>query len=931
MADIPNAPRATYRLQFHKDFTFRHAREIVDFLADLGVSHLYASPILTARPGSTHGYDIVNHNQLNPELGTREDFDALVAALHDKGMGLILDIVPNHMGVGGKDNAWWLDVLEWGEDSPYAGFFDIDWNTNRRGLKGKVLLPVLGDQYGKVLAAGEIKLAFDPEDGTFSAWYYVHRFPIDPRDYPRILAAARGEAGSLAELTKAFRALKSTAAQDAYREAKSLKQKLAAFAREDGDVAEPLSAAADALNGTAGNLESWMKLHELLEAQSYRAAYWRVAADEINYRRFFNINDLAGVRVELRELFEESHRLIFRMVEDGQVQGLRIDHIDGLFDPKEYCERLQARAGRPGEPAYVVVEKILAPHERLPEDWPIAGTSGYDTLNVINGVFVDPSGEARLDRFYRRYTGRTQSFDEVLYESKKRIMQVNLASEMNVLANELHRLSNSWLPTRDFTLRGIRDALEEVLAYFPVYRSYVTPDGLSEQDRRHIEWAVAQAKKRSTAADVTVFDFIQGVLTGGLAQENGYSSQEVFRIAMKAQQVSGPVMAKGMEDTAFYRYFRLISLNEVGGEPRRFGISLSAFHHINRERLAKWPLDMLASSTHDTKRGEDARARINVLAEIPGEWGRRVLAWTRMNRSRRAKTEEGQIPEPNHEYLFYQTLLGAWPLDSAPDDADAMRAFAERVDAFMQKAVREGKERSGWANPNQAYEEALSRFVRATLEVSSTNPFPADFAQFVEHLGRFGAVNSLAQTLLKLTIPGVPDTYRGSDLWDLSLVDPDNRRPVDYDLRRRLLTQVPEPALDDGKLRPISDLRENWRDGREKLFLIRCVLALRQQHPHLFAKGEYLPLLASGERSDHVCAFARALGDVRIVVAVPRFLAKLGANNAPDNAPALADAALAIPTGSYRNVFTGERLDGAEQVSAADLFRLFPVALLLAE
>ena len=930
MPDIPKTPRSTYRLQFHKDFNFRHAREIVDYLADLGISHLYASPILTARPGSTHGYDIVNHNQLNPELGAKEDFDALVAALHAKGMGMILDIVPNHMGVGGKDNAWWLDVLEWGEDSPYAPFFDIDWKTSRRGLKGKVLLPVLGDQYGKVLAAGEIKLAFDPEQGTFSAWYYVHCFPIDPRDYPRIVAAARGEAGSAAELTEAFRALKSASPEDAYREAKALKQKLAALAREDGQAVERLSAAADALNGTAGDLDSWMKLHELLEAQSYRAAYWRVAADEINYRRFFNINDLAGVRVELRELFEESHRLIFRMVEDGQVNGLRIDHIDGLFNPKEYCERVQARAGRPGEPAYVVVEKILAPHERLPEDWPIAGTSGYDTLNVVNGVFVDPSGEGRLDRFYRRYTGRNQSFDDVLYESKKRIMQVNLASEMNVLANELHRLSNSWLPTRDFTLRGIRDALEEVLAYFPVYRSYVTPDGLSEQDRRHIEWAVAQAKKRSTAADVTVFDFMQSVLTGDVATGgSGYRPEEVFRVAMKAQQISGPVMAKGMEDTAFYRYFRLISLNEVGGEPRRFGISLAAFHRINRDRLEKWPLDMLASSTHDTKRGEDARARINVLSEIPGEWGRRVLAWSRLNRSRRSELDGAQAPDANHEYLFYQTLLGAWPNECAPDDPDAMRAFAERVDAFMQKAVREGKERSGWTNPNQPYEEAVSRFVHGALEVSSTNPFPADFATFVERVARLGAINSLGQTLLKLTMPGVPDTYRGSDLWDLSLVDPDNRRPVDYDLRRRLLAEIPQPSLEQGEPAPLSDLRENWRDGREKLFLIRCVLTLRQRHPDLFAKGEYLPLMATGERSDHICAFARAHGAVRIVVAAPRFPAKLSAGSDSDEAPDWTDTAVPVPAGSYRNLFTGKRVDVADQLAAKEIFEAFPIALLL--
>jgi len=532
------------------------------------------------------------------------------------------------MGVGGKDNAWWLDVLEWGEDSPYAPFFDIDWKTNRRGLRGKVLVPVLGDQYGKVLADGEFKLAFDPEVGAFSAWYYDHRLPIDPRDYERIFEGIGARVPeSLRHLIDGFRALKTDKSADVHARGAALKRALAYLACREPEVAMRLAEAASRLHGSIGNLDSWLGLHALLEAQSYRPAYWRVAADEINYRRFFNINDLAGVRVELRELFEETHRLVFRLVEDGKVQGLRIDHIDGLFDPRQYLERVQARAGRPGRPAYVVVEKILAPHEALPQDWPIAGSSGYDTLNLVNGVFVDPAGEARLDRFYRRYTGRTQSFDEVLYASKKRIMQVNLASEMNVLANELHRLSSGWLPTRDFTLRGIRDAIEEIFAYFPVYRTYVTPEAdASAQDRRYIDWAVARAKKASAAADTSVFDFLRTVLTGDLARDAGYKPDDVFRVAMRAQQVSGPVMAKGMEDTAFYRYFRLLSLNEVGGDPRRFGVSLAAFHAANRERLAHWPVDMLACSTHDTKRGEDARARINVLSEIPTEWARLVLA-----------------------------------------------------------------------------------------------------------------------------------------------------------------------------------------------------------------------------------------------------------------------------------------------------------------
>ena len=919
-AALASAPRATYRLQFHQGFTFRHALAIVDYLADLGISHVYASPILAARPGSLHGYDIIDHNRLNPELGTTADFDALVAALHERGIGIILDIVPNHMGVGGKDNTWWLDVLEWGEDSPYAPFFDIDFNTNRRGLRGKVLIPVLGDQYGKVLGEGEMTLRFDPDEGSFSAWYHDHRFPIDPRDYARILdapdAAADARLRPLVARLALLKDLKPIG--EAYAGAKELKRRLAEAAG-DRATAQAIARAVDRLNGTPGDLESWMALHRLIEGQSYRPAYWRVAADEINYRRFFNINDLAGIRVELRELFEESHRMVFRLLEDGKVQGLRIDHIDGLFDPREYCERVQARAGRPGQPAYVVVEKILAAYERLPEEWPIAGTSGYDVLNLINGIFVDPAGERRLDRFYRRYTGRGESFDELLYASKKRIMQVNLASEMTVLANELHRLSSAYLPTRDFTLRGIRDAIEEVLAYFPVYRTYVTAaEGASAQDRRYIEWATARARKASPAADTSVFDFLRGALTGDLAANAGYRPEAVFRVAMRAQQISGPVMAKGMEDTAFYRYARLISLNEVGGDPRRFGVSLAAFHHTNQARREKWPLEMLAGSTHDTKRGEDGRARINLLSEMPNEWARRVLLWSRLNRSRRTESEsEGPMPHPHDEYLFYQSLVGAWPIAEAAALAAEMGALPERVDEYMRKAVREGKERSSWGNPNQPYEEALSRFVRGALEVSPTNPFPGEFADFIARIARWGTINGLAQTLLKLTLPGVPDTYQGSELWDFSLVDPDNRRPVDFVLRRRLLEAGPAAAPD-------------WRDGGEKLRLICAVLQFRRREPALFTNGVYDAVTAEGDRADHVCAFVRSHADRRIVAIVPRLVARLA--DGGSGGAAWHGTVLRPPDGDYRELFTGRRFQCADTaIPLARLLDDFPVALLIAE
>jgi (1->4)-alpha-D-glucan 1-alpha-D-glucosylmutase len=925
-------PTSTYRLQFHKQFTFRHAIELVDYLWRLGISHVYASPILTARPGSTHGYDIVNHNEINPELGSPEDFEALVQALHTRGMGLILDIVPNHMGVGGKDNAWWLDTLEWGERSPHARFFDIDFKANRRGLRGKVMVPFLGDQYGKVLESGQIALGFDVQSGTFSAWYHDHRLPIDPRDYCQIIGKAESLRAPYRELFERFEALEQLDA-DVYEEGQALKRELCQRVQSDPALERHLTAAAQSFQGTPGKLDTWIRLHGLLENQSYRATHWRAAADEINYRRFFNINDLAGVRVELEDLFEETHRLVLDWVRHGKVQGLRIDHIDGLFDPKEYCERLQARAGQPGQPAYIVLEKILAPHERLPVEWPISGTTGYDTLNTINGVFVDPAGERGIDRVYRHFTRRHASFDEVLVASKKLIMQFALASEMNVLANELHRLSSADLATRDFTLRSIRDAIEEVFAQMPVYRSYVTPTGSAEQDRRYIEWAIGRARKTSGAADTSVFDFLQGILTGAFASDSVFEAREVFRVAMRAQQISGPVMAKGMEDTAFYRYHRLISLNEVGGDPRRFGISLATFHRLNAERLEHWPNDMLAGSTHDTKRGEDARARINVLSELPMAWARQVRIWMRTNRSRRTEVEGAEpMPNPSDEYLYYQTLVGAWPLDLQPANEAMMSGFAERVAAFMRKAVREGKESSSWDNPNTVYEQALEQFVHDTLKPSATNPFPEQMAHWIDRIGRLGAINSLGQTLLRLTIPGVPDTYRGCEAWDNSLVDPDNRRPVDYAFRRQLLElaeRVAQSRRDPERRRgALRELTAHWRDGREKVYLIRSVLEFRRAHPLLFQRGSYLPLAASGVHAEHVCAFGRAFADQRAIVIVPRLLAAL---SKPEARAQWADTALSLPFGNYRCLLSGATFEASAPIPLDRLLDDLPVALLVAE
>ena len=904
------AIRATYRLQFHKGFTFRDAEGLVPYLARLGISHLYASPVMEARPGSTHGYDIVNHHRLNPEIGTREEFAALVAALHAHGMGLILDIVPNHMGIGGTDNVWWLDVLEWGEASPYAAYFDINWDPLREDLKGRVLLPVLGDQYGAVLERGEIALRFDPRQGSFSAWYYNHCFPISPHSYPAILRRA---GAALSDLARAFADLRRLRLGEARSRAAELKRGLAEAAAEPR-IGQCIAAAVDEFAGNPGRPATFRRLHRLLEEQAYRIANWRVAAEEINYRRFFNINDLAGLRIELPELFEATHRLVFDMAECGEIDGLRIDHIDGLFDPADYCATLREQVG---EALYLVVEKILARYERLP-DWPVAGSTGYEFANQVLAMFVDPAAEPAMSRLYRRLTSRGDSFDEVLYASKKRIMQVNLASEMNVLARRFQRLSMSDWRTRDFTFKGMLSALEEVIAAFPVYRTYVSARGCGADDRRYIDWAIALAKTRWRPGEITILDFIRSVLIADLPGHP--QSPDVLRTAMQFQQVTGPVMAKALEDTAFYRYFRLLALNEVGGDPRRFGMSCAAFHHLALERARLWPRAMLATATHDTKRGEDARLRIALLSEMPREWGRRVAHWIRLNRRHRGEIDGEAVPGRNTEYLFYQMLVGAWPPELDPLAAEPVAALAERIEAAMIKSVREGKEHSSWSYPDEDYEAGVRRFVRGALDAARPNPFLADFAEFAATLARPAAVASLAQLVLKLTAPGVPDIYQGCELWDLSLVDPDNRRPVDFARRRTLFEEIEQADL--------ADLRARWRDGREKLFVTARLLALRREHPQLFAVGDYHPLeISEGRNSDRLCAFARRHAEDTLLTVVPRLVYGLYR----DGAVADWGATDIVPpsAGPWRNIFTGEVVRPRDRIRASDLFRDFPVAALI--
>ncbi|NIR58616.1 MAG: malto-oligosyltrehalose synthase [Gammaproteobacteria bacterium] len=936
---------------------------MVPYLDALGVSHCYLSPYLKARPGSVHGYDIVDHQDLHPDLGDWTDFEAFLETLQAHGMGQIADAVVNHMGVGGADNAWWLDVLENGQASRYAQFFDVDWDPMREALKGKILIPLLGARYGTVLERGELQLVHAPESGELRVEYYEHRFPIDPRTYPQVLRHGlerlEHELGpdhparlELESLLTALERLPSTrderpeAIEERARDGPLHKQRLAALCAQTPEIAAHVQAAVAAFGGDPERPSSFDALHGLLEAQPYRLSHWRVAADEINYRRFFDINDLAGLRQENPAVFEATHKLLLELYTAGKLHGLRIDHPDGLYDPGGYLaalhEALLERAPAGAEPSsgeqppcYLAIEKILAPFERLRPDWPVAGSTGYEFLNGLNGLLLRPDGERALTRTYGRFTGVDEPYEETLYRCKRLVIRSQLSGELTVLANLLDRIAQSDRRTRDYTLNGLREALTEVVACFPVYRTYVTPSGASDEDRQYIRWAVRQAKKRSPAADVSIFDFVHDTLRLEGDAAARAARRALIRFVMRFQQYTAPVTAKALEDTSFYVYNRLVSLNEVGGDPRRFGISVDAFHRQNRERARDWPRAMLATSTHDTKRSEDVRARLDVLSEIPDEWRRQVHRWARTNRRHVTEVDEARAPDRNDEYLFYQTVLGAWPLGDI--DEAGLAAFRERVESYMLKAVKEAKVHTSWINPNTDYEEAVSGFVRGALERVQRNPFLDSFLPFARRVAYLGLYNSLSQTLLKLTAPGVPDIYQGCELWDFSLVDPDNRRPVDYAGRAAMLRDL-EAVVQAGERRPalVRGLLDSLEDGRAKLYVTWTALEARRRLPALFGEGDYAGLEVRGPRAEHLCAFARRAGDAGLVTVAPRWFASL----CPEpGAPPLGEAAWAETVvemphpGAYRNALTGVRLttralDGRHGLPAADMLGGFPVALL---
>jgi (1->4)-alpha-D-glucan 1-alpha-D-glucosylmutase len=862
----PAIPLATYRVQLTADFNFDAAAAIVPYLKSLGITHLYASPFMKARKGSTHGYDIVDHTHLNPELGGEAAFERLSDALKQHDLGLILDFVPNHVGVHFADNPWWLDVLEWGPASPHAVSFDIDWDMLPYRARGGVLLPIIGSSYGEALEKGEIELRYDADRASFSAWYFEHRLPIAPERYGEMLRTIVREAGvesdaagkQLLDLALRHRGPRRPSRDDA----PAFKAELKAITGSSEIIARGL----DAYRAGPERPTQTLALHHLLERQHYKLGQWRLASSEINYRRFFDVNTLAGLRVEDAGTFDAVHRLVKRLIAENMLQGLRLDHIDGLRDPAQYFQRLRRlirEAQGADEPFYMVIEKILGEHEQLHRFAGVQGTTGYEWLNVISQALVDGKGLEPLDEIWRQVSNMSPKLEPVLLHAKRRVLETLLTSEFTVLTRLLARIAGGHYSTRDFAADSLRQALELYVLHFPVYRTYLTPAGPSAHDRALISETIEKARASWFGADEGIFDFLRDTLSLDLIASGRvpHSKPRVRRFALKVQQFTGPMMAKSLEDTAFYRYHRLLALNEVGGDPAAQALSTDTFHERMRTRAKEWPHGMTATATHDTKRGEDARARLLALAEIPGEWASAVGRWKILNAPQLVVEASMRSPSAAFEYMLYQALVGASPLTERDD------AFLARMQAYALKAAREGKQETSWLNPHAAYEAGLRTFLDRILDPERSAEFLGSLQSFTQRTSLLGALNSLSQVTLKATMPGVPDFYQGTEFWDFSLVDPDNRRPVDFAARASALTAVEAPDW--------AGLAQSWSDGRIKLAWTRHLLKLRAGLADVFSHGDYQPLEVVGPHRDHVIAFARRHGGDAAIVAVAKSLAPL--------------------------------------------------------
>lgn len=966
------APLSTYRLQLHAGFNFADAEALLPYLRRLGIGDCYLSPVFEARPGSMHGYDVTRHDRLNPELGGDEGFAQLSHAASESGMGLLLDIVPNHMGVG-NDSVWWQDVLENGRASKYANYFDIDWDPLKSDMNGKLLLPILGDQYGNELESGRIQISI--ENGAARAKYFDHVMPLAPRSLPLIFSEEQRDLPqSLRDLLRELWSHippNSTADSGLAAQRRAQLQEIQPRIREalaDPENQPAIAAALEEVNGRPGAPHSFDRLHAVLEEQPYRLAFWRVSAEEINYRRFFDINDLVGLRMENPAVFAATHCLIRRMLAEEKITGLRVDHCDGMFNPRQYLIRLQMLhiasqccgaepSGPVGEngiedsvrdvvrgydwslaqgPLYVVVEKILEPREALPREWPVRGTSGYDFIHFANQVFIQQENRKRFDDLYASMIGRTPDPEEVIYRAKQQVMQNALSSETHVLTNLLSHLGSADRRARDFTDNLLGSVIRETIACFPVYRTYIDDRGqYTERDRLYVHQAIARAKYRSPDTDASAFDFLRDTLLLHGRSGADIDQRELY-FALKFQQLSGPVMAKGVEDTAFYRFNRFISSNEVGSSMRSFGIPVDTFHASNLERLENSPDAMLATSTHDTKRSEDVRNRLNVISEMARLWPAFVRRAQRLNARYKQTLEDGRVaPNANEEYLIYQTIAGAWPwkMDSVEDRSQ----FIERLQQYMTKALSEAKINLSWVNPNEKYVAAVHEFIAAILtpdEDGTERKFVRALESLLPLLKLFGAVNSLAQVVLKVASPGVPDFYQGCEMWDLSLVDPDNRRPVDYGVRREALDAMLRKAEAEGATAVCREVMAALDDGRIKLWTTHRVLQTRAAMREVFHRGEYVPLRFADGHAQHLIAFLRRRGTECVLVAVPRFTCTLMRHRAEMPLGAAWGGGMLIAEDCagmrLRNVFSDEEItvrpDG--RVPLARLFAEFPVAML---
>lgn len=925
-------PLATYRIQFNSAFGFKSAQAIVPYLAELGISDLYASPIFSAAPGSTHGYDVVNPKQINAELGGQEAFAALLKVTQEHNLGWLQDIVPNHMAFD-SHNPVLVDVLENGPDSQYKDFFDIDWGHRYEGIRGRLLAPFLGKFYGDCLESGELQLKYD--QSGLSVHYYEQRFPLRIESYSHVLtydlARLRENLGrnnpqfvKLLGVLYMLRYIPSgSELRERYDQILFIKRMLWEMWNDSPEVKQFIEENIEVFNGEPGNPESYNLLDTLLSEQFFRLAYWKVGNEELNYRRFFTVNGLICLRIEDEKVFSSTHELILKLVKEGQFTGLRIDHIDGLYDPAQYLSRLREDA----PDVYLVVEKILESHEDLPLNWPIQGTTGYDFMNKVNGVFCQQSSEAEFSRVYYQFIGRSTSSERLIDENKRMIIGRHLAGDIDNLAYLLKQLSEHYRYASDFTMYGLKRALVEILALFPVYRTYINRDGFRKADREYIQKVIARAKE-NLPNFLNELYFIEKFLSlefdDRLSEED--KDQWIYFL-MRLQQYTGPLMAKGVEDTVMYVYNRLISLNEVGSTPGEFGISVDDFHTYNQNRCTHWPHAMSATATHDTKRGEDVRARLNVLSEIPQEWESHLKNWHAVNLPLKDSVEGLDVPEPNDEYFLYQTLLGAFPFN-----AEEYPTFVDRVKEYIIKAIREAKVNTAWLRPNEGYERAYLDFVDRILKDTEDNLFLEVFRPFQQKIQFYGVFNSLAQTLLKLTAPGVPDLYQGAELWDLSLVDPDNRRPVDFEQRVAFLNEIKaqtEPDL----VSFMTQLLKHPEDGRIKLFLIYRALQARRAFAELFQRGGYQKLNVVGSLKAHVVAFARDLGETQAIVVVPRLLtALIKEGELPLGEQVWHETRILQSPGTsclWTDMISGQTLEGDETLWLRDVLKHFPVALLI--